>query len=187
MCSIMLRWSLCDEWPPIRCSKSIIMWERAGSGCVYVHCYAHRLNLVVVNTASSISNISEFFGVMEAAYTSRFITVSSLRHDKFVDAQRDKTWKWWKFLVSDTWWVCGYIAVCLFKEFMLQKALPSNYMMAVKWQINRVTTSALKCHIHSTTLDIWQYPWYNSDTLEDKDLDLAWVTTGFRTLYFFNP
>ena len=29
--------------------------DKAGSGCVYVHCYAHRLNLVVVNTASIVS------------------------------------------------------------------------------------------------------------------------------------
>ena len=58
---------------------------------MHVHCYAHRLNLVVVNTASSISKVSEFFGVMEAVY--RFITASTLRHVKFVDAQRHKSLK----------------------------------------------------------------------------------------------
>ena len=57
--------------------------ERVGSGCVYIHCYAHRLiNLVVVNTASS----KWLLGLLEAVY--HFVTASSLRHDKFVECQK---------------------------------------------------------------------------------------------------
>ena len=32
--------------------------EKIGSGCVYIHCYAHHLNLVVVNKASSIKAVT---------------------------------------------------------------------------------------------------------------------------------
>ena len=36
--------------------------EEVGRSCVYIYCYAHRLNLVVVNTASSIHKVNDFFG-----------------------------------------------------------------------------------------------------------------------------
>ena len=42
--------------------------------------------LVVVNTASGIKKVNDFFRLMEAVYY--FITASSLRHDKFVDSQK---------------------------------------------------------------------------------------------------
>ena len=52
---------------------------------------------------------------MEAVY--RFITASTLRHDKFVDAQRNKNLKVMEIpKLSDTQWVCRYVAVRLFKE-----------------------------------------------------------------------
>ena len=89
--------------------------ERVGSGCVYIHCYAHRLNLVVVNTASSIKAVSDFFGLLEAVY--RFVNVSSPRHDKFVECQKRHKLKVMEIpKISDTRWVCRYAAVRLFKE-----------------------------------------------------------------------
>ena len=65
--------------------------DKAGSGCVYDHCYAHRLNLVVVTLPLVLVRSMNFFGVMEAVY--RFITASTLRHDKFVDVQRNNNLK----------------------------------------------------------------------------------------------
>ena len=88
---------------------------KAGSGCVYIHCYAHRLNLVVVNTASGTKNVNDFFGLMEAVY--HFITASSLRHDTFVDSQMKNKVKVMEIpKLSDIRWVCRYAAVRLFKE-----------------------------------------------------------------------
>lgn len=79
--------------------------EKVGSGCVYIHCCAHGLNLVVVNTASSVKAVSDFFGLMEAMY--RFVTASSLRHDKFVDCQKRVKLKVMEIpKISDTRWVC---------------------------------------------------------------------------------
>ena len=34
--------------------------ERVGNKCFYIHCYAHRLNLVVVNTASCVEEVKDF-------------------------------------------------------------------------------------------------------------------------------
>ena len=38
----------------------------AGSACVYVHCYALRVNLVLVDTCAKITEVSNFFGLLEA-------------------------------------------------------------------------------------------------------------------------
>ena len=40
-----------------------------GSTCVYVHCYAHRVNLVLVNICAKITEVSDFFGLLEAVYS----------------------------------------------------------------------------------------------------------------------
>ena len=89
--------------------------ERVGNKCFYIHCYAHRLNLVVVNTASCVEEVKDFFGIMEAVY--RFINVSSRRHDKFVEAQKNADLAVMEIpRLSDTRWVSQYAAVRLFKE-----------------------------------------------------------------------
>ena len=85
----------------------------AGSGCIYIHCYAHRLNLVIVDTARGIKEVNNFFGLMEAIYS--FFSVSSLRHGRFTQAQKDKSIRVMEIpSLSDTRWVCRYAAVQLF-------------------------------------------------------------------------
>ena len=51
--------------------------ELVGSECVYIHCYAHRLNLFLVDTARNIQEENNFFGLMEAVY--KFFKASSRR------------------------------------------------------------------------------------------------------------
>lgn len=53
---------------------------------VYTHCYAHRLNLVLVNTIRNIPELSEFFDVLQTLYT--FIANSNTRHVMFVKVQK---------------------------------------------------------------------------------------------------
>ena len=36
--------------------------EIVGSGCTYIHCYAHRLNLVLINTVRCIREVDDFLG-----------------------------------------------------------------------------------------------------------------------------
>ena len=45
-----------------------IVQRTLGRGCLYVHCYAHRHNLVLVETARGNNDVNNFFGLLEAVY-----------------------------------------------------------------------------------------------------------------------
>ena len=45
-----------------------IVQRTLGHGCLYIHCYAHRLNLVLVDTARGNDDVNNFFGLLEAVY-----------------------------------------------------------------------------------------------------------------------
>ena len=60
--------------------------------CTYIiELCCYRLNLVLVDTAKGVKEINDFFGVMEITY--RFFSASTLRHDKLVNAQKEKQLK----------------------------------------------------------------------------------------------
>ena len=73
---------------------------------IYVHCHAHVLNLVLVDTCSQNTITKNFFGTVEAVYV--FLEASTKRHAMFVQAQHDcdisrpVTLK----CLSDTCWSC---------------------------------------------------------------------------------
>ena len=50
---------------------------------VYVHWFAHRLNLVLVDTCKSVTEASEFFALLERLYV---FTSGSLMHRKWIEA-----------------------------------------------------------------------------------------------------
>ena len=54
---------------------------------VYVHCYAHRLNLVLVDVVKRLPVASNFFALMEAVYV--FLS-SSKAHEIFLSSQRSQ-------------------------------------------------------------------------------------------------
>jgi hypothetical protein len=53
---------------------------------IYVHCYAHELNLVLCHTCKAVSEATEFFNMLESLYS--FFSVSLVNHHKFVDTQK---------------------------------------------------------------------------------------------------
>ena len=53
----------------------------------YVHCHAHRLNLVLVDSMKYLPSVFEFFGTIQSLYS--FISTSSVRHEMFVKAQEE--------------------------------------------------------------------------------------------------
>lgn len=55
---------------------------------IYVHCYAHRLNLCLVQTLQNIPHICNFFNTVQNLY--KFIMNSQIRYELFVKAQKDK-------------------------------------------------------------------------------------------------
>jgi len=88
----------------------------------YVHCYAHRLNLVLVDTSKNVSSIHNTIGILEAIYS--FQSSSSLRHTLFLEAQENSD----KILKipqnCDTKWVSKYKGVHFFKiRFKCVRAL----------------------------------------------------------------
>ena len=102
-----------------------------GSLCIYVHCHAHRVNLVLVDTCSIITAAGDLFGLLEAIHN--FVTVSSIRHEKFVDIQKDRREKNMELpLLSDARWVCKLKAVTTFKNRYQSVVLTLLYVSAVR-------------------------------------------------------
>ncbi len=71
-----------------------------------MHCHAHCLNLVLVETAKSNPHFVRFFNLVERLYT--FLS-SSKRHAAFIEMQKllyagEKTWELKQ--LSDTRWAC---------------------------------------------------------------------------------
>lgn len=55
--------------------------------CPYVHCYAHRLNLVLVDCCSNIPELKDLFGLLQAIYN--FQCNSVLRSEYFQQSQKE--------------------------------------------------------------------------------------------------
>ena len=78
---------------------------------IYIHCFAHVLNLVLVDCTKNVAFASEFFALLESLYV--FLT-STKAHVIFVRKQTElHPHKAKRELVrlSDTRWACRYIAV----------------------------------------------------------------------------
>lgn len=93
--------------------------DQSQNPCTYVHCHAHRLNLVLVDLAKNVDGVAESFGLLEAIYA--FQAVSTIRHKLFLDVQIEKenvdTDR--ELAIpqqSDTRWVCKYVGVQYFKK-----------------------------------------------------------------------
>ena len=59
------------------------MYEKA----VYIHCWAHNLNLVLINACSDTPHVLNFFSTLQSLHT--FFSGSTLQHSKYLDKQRD--------------------------------------------------------------------------------------------------
>ena len=78
---------------------------------IYVHCYAHCLNLALVDTTRSITEASDFFALMQTLYV--FMS-SSKAHDVYLQKQTElHPYKQLRLLqrLSDTRWACRYFAI----------------------------------------------------------------------------
>ncbi|XP_049892032.1 zinc finger MYM-type protein 1-like [Epinephelus moara] len=53
---------------------------------VYIHCYAHKLNLVLCHTCKAVQEASELFETLESVYS--YFSVSIVNHQKFSDVQK---------------------------------------------------------------------------------------------------
>lgn len=72
---------------------------------VYVHCYAHELNLVLCYTCKAIPEAAALFDLLENVYT--FFTNSLVNHNKFVEIQKQLGLKTSELVqLSTTRWAC---------------------------------------------------------------------------------
>ena len=79
---------------------------------VYVHCWAHKLNLVLVHACSGTTHVLDFFSTLQSLHT--FFSGSTLRHSKYLDKQKelhpnDRTHKLQS--LSDTRWNSRFHAI----------------------------------------------------------------------------
>lgn len=84
---------------------------------VYVHCYAHDLNLVLCHTCKAIPEASDFFYLLENLYS--FYSVSIVNHDQFAAIQKELHIEQGELAqISNTRWSCQLRSVnALLKNF----------------------------------------------------------------------
>ena len=77
---------------------------------VYIHCHAHQLNLVLVDSCKKLDHALDFFSLLESPYV--FIA-SSVPHAAFVDKQKELRFPREISLkpLSDTRWSCRYSSI----------------------------------------------------------------------------
>ena len=61
--------------------------KEISSSAIYTHCYAHVLNLVIVDTMSNNSIARDFFGTLQNLYV--FIETCTKRHAMYLKHQRE--------------------------------------------------------------------------------------------------
>lgn len=62
-----------------------ILREEFMPKAVYIHCYVHRLNLVISDVCTSVSYVSEFYSIVRKIYT--YFTASAVTNKCFQQAQ----------------------------------------------------------------------------------------------------
>ncbi|XP_063614025.1 zinc finger MYM-type protein 1-like [Penaeus indicus] len=60
-------------------------FRRLHPEAIYIHCYAHELNLVLCHTCKAVTEAVELFALLESVYS--FFTTSLVNHHDFKDAQ----------------------------------------------------------------------------------------------------
>ncbi|KAL4127147.1 hypothetical protein QTP88_011345 [Uroleucon formosanum] len=83
--------------------------ELAQNLCPYIHCHAHRLNLVLVDVTKNIQEVDEILGLLEAIYT--FQSVSTIRHHAFLQETKYKVPQH-----CETRWVSKHKGITFFKN-----------------------------------------------------------------------
>ncbi|XP_032414769.1 zinc finger MYM-type protein 1-like isoform X2 [Xiphophorus hellerii] len=149
---------------------------------LYVHCQAHCLNLVLVESAKSNICFVTFFNLVEKLYA--FIGNSSKRHTAFIEVQKgmqphQRPVELQK--LSDTRWACReralkslkkvLPAVMKFLENMTQESPPDPSAGDAAILLKNINFEFFLCL--EITCPIFQVTTVASDALQQKDMDLA--------------
>ena len=63
-----------------------LLRQRYVPNAIYVHCYAHKLNLVICDVTKTVPYLSEFFSIISKIYN--FFHASSVTNEKFKTVQQ---------------------------------------------------------------------------------------------------
>ena len=106
-----------------KCSGVQERLRQAAPYAIYIHCYAHTLNLVLVDSTKILPYAREFFVLLEHLYvfvstTKAHVIFMSKQNELHPDKQPRQLQK-----LSDTWWVSRYAAVsaicCTYDSILL--------------------------------------------------------------------
>jgi hypothetical protein len=86
--------------------------DMSGNLCPYVHCHAHRLNLVLVDVSRKVEDLHEVIGILEAIYA--FQSSSTIRHQIFFIKTGEKI-----PMHSNTRWVSKFKSIRYFGTVLL--------------------------------------------------------------------
>uniref|UniRef100_A0A669EY62 DUF4371 domain-containing protein n=1 Tax=Oreochromis niloticus TaxID=8128 RepID=A0A669EY62_ORENI len=156
--------------------------QKKNPKALYVHCQAHCLNLVLVESAKSNMCFVSFFNLIKKLYT--FMANSSKRHSAFIKMQ-EKLYPEQRPLelqkLSDTRWACREAAlktmrkilpaVMQFLEEILQQDPPDSLAGDAMILLQTINFEFILCL--EITCPIFQVTATASDALQKKDIDLA--------------
>ena len=83
--------------------------DMSGNLCPYIHCHAHKLNLVLVDVSRKVEEVHDTIGLLEAVYA--FQSSSTLRYQVFFDKTGSKV-----PMHCDTRWVSKFKSIRYFKN-----------------------------------------------------------------------
>ena len=109
----VLRRSICYEG---RCSGVQARTKVSAPMALYIHCCAHRLNLVLVDSIRSKPISEDFFSLLEAAYVFLSSGKFNALFEKVQAEQRPEKQPRWLKRLTETRWACGFEAIKTIKE-----------------------------------------------------------------------
>ncbi|XP_076322154.1 zinc finger MYM-type protein 1-like [Tachypleus tridentatus] len=120
-------------------------FRREVSQAVYVHCYAHRLNLVLVDCVHNVQDAAEFFVTIQKLY--KFLSTSVV-HEEFLKVQKElesvNQHIELKKRLSDTRWACQH-AACLAVKRTLPAIVTTLKRLVEGDNVHRATESKVLC------------------------------------------
>ncbi|XP_078022986.1 zinc finger MYM-type protein 1-like [Epinephelus lanceolatus] len=147
---------------------------------LYIHCHAHRVNLVLVDCVNNVKTAAEFFKTVQMLYN--FFSGSAV-HDMFLKKQKELEPKVQCIelkRLSDTRWACQYPALCAIKKALpsIQATLqdiisqPNPRRSAEARAISAIIDEQFVLHL-TLFEDLFRLTKFMSDQLQSPDLDLA--------------
>ena len=146
---------------------------------LYVHCYAHRLNLVLVDCVRNVQPAAEFFDIVQMLC---IFFSGSVVHDMFLKKQQELDPSGHVELkkLSDTRWACQYFALCAIKKTL--PAIQATLQDVVGHTNAKRKAEARALHglideqfILNLTLfeDVFRVTKFASDQLQAPNLDIS--------------